>query len=98
MDRDFDNDFVNLYQINDVQDKSTVKVILLSGASDVSQGCLHQSGEDTSSSSFDTIILSSPDSATARSQWPTEFQIPKFPYDVEMQLQSANPSYQVEFS
>lgn len=98
MDHDFDNNFVNLNQINDIQDKSTVKVILLTDASSVSQGCLHQSGEDTSSSSFDTIILSSPDSATARSQWPTEFQIPKFPYDVEMQLQSENPSCQVEFS
>ncbi|XP_016109761.1 uncharacterized protein [Sinocyclocheilus grahami] len=91
MDSDFDN-FVNLNQISDIQDKSTVKVISLSDASDVSQGCLNQSGEDTSSSS-DTIILSSPDSATARSQWPTEFQITTFPYDVEMQLQSANQAF-----
>uniref|UniRef100_A0A8C1PIQ2 Uncharacterized protein n=1 Tax=Cyprinus carpio TaxID=7962 RepID=A0A8C1PIQ2_CYPCA len=89
MDSDFDNNFVNLNQISDIQDKSTVKVISLS---DVSQGCLNQSCEDTSSSS-DTIILSSPDSVTARSQWPTEFKIPTFPYDVEMQLQSANQAF-----
>lgn len=93
MNSDFDNNFVNLNQISDIQDKSTVKVILLSDASDVSQGCLNQSGEDTSLSSNDTIILSSPDSAMARSQWPTEFQIPTFPYDVEMQLQSANQAF-----
>ncbi len=93
MDSDFDNNFVNLNQISDIQDKSTVKVIPLSDASDVSQGCSNQSGEDTSSSSNDTIILSSPDSATARSQWPKEFKIPTFPYDVEMQLQSANQAF-----
>ncbi|XP_065129079.1 uncharacterized protein [Paramisgurnus dabryanus] len=95
MDTDFDNNFVNLNQISEIQDKSTVKVILLSDAPDVSQSVnsLNQSGEDTSSSSTDTVILPSPDSGTARSQWPTEFQIPTFPYDVEMQLQSANQAF-----
>lgn len=38
-------------------------------------------------------LLSSSDSETALSQWPAEFQIPKFPYDVEMQLQSANQAF-----
>lgn len=56
MDSNFDNNFVNLNQIIDIQDKSTVKVLSLSDASDVSQGCLNQNCEDTSSSS-DTIIL-----------------------------------------
>ncbi|XP_043114478.1 uncharacterized protein LOC122358691 [Puntigrus tetrazona] len=93
MDTDFDNNYVNLNKISDIQDKSTVKVISLTDDLDISQGCLNQSGEDTSLSSNDTIILSSPDSATARSQWPTEFQIPKFPYDVEIQLGSANQAF-----
>lgn len=93
MDSDFDNEFVNLQQIGDIQDKSTVKVITLSDVSDLSQGCLNQSEEETSLSSNDTIILSSPESASARSQWPKEFQIPRFPYDVEMQLQNANQAF-----
>ncbi|CAG5871601.1 unnamed protein product [Menidia menidia] len=46
----------------------------------------------SSSSSSDTIILSS-DSQTARSHWPTEFQIPNFTYFVEMQFRSANQAF-----
>lgn len=70
MDSDFDNDFVNLNQISDIQDKSTVKIIRLSDAPDLNQGNMSQSGEETSLSSSDTIILSSPE--TSRSQWPTQ--------------------------
>lgn len=92
MDSDFDNEF-NLNQISDIQDKSTVKIICLSDAPDLNQSNMSQSGEETSLSSSDTMLLSSPDSETARSQWPTEFQIPKFPYDVEVQLQSANQAF-----
>ncbi|XP_053287857.1 uncharacterized protein LOC128448968 isoform X3 [Pleuronectes platessa] len=92
MDSDFDNNFVNLSQISDIQDRGTVKVICMSDATDLNQGNINQSGEDTSSSSS-TIILSSPDSQTARSQWPTTFQIPKFPYDVEIQLEGANQAF-----
>lgn len=86
MDSDFDNAFVNHNQICDIQDKSTVKIIHLSAALDLSQGSMNQSEEGASlSSSSDTLTLSS-DSQTARSHWPTEFQIPYFSYDVEMQL------------
>lgn len=93
MDSDFDNEFVNLNQICDIQDKSTVKIIHLSDALDLSQGSMNRSEEGTSlSSSSDTLILSS-DSETARSHWPTEFQIPNFSYDVEMQLRSANQAF-----
>ncbi|XP_061905620.1 uncharacterized protein LOC133651640 isoform X1 [Entelurus aequoreus] len=89
MDSDFDNEFVNLNKICDIQDKSTVKIIRLSDALDLSQGSMNQSGEEASLSSSDTLKLSS-DSESSRSHWPTEFQIPKFSYDVEMQLRSAN--------
>ncbi|XP_029970153.1 uncharacterized protein LOC115404937 [Salarias fasciatus] len=91
MDSDF-NEFVNLNQISDIQDKSTVKIIHLSDALDLSQGSMNQSREEASSSSSDTIILSS-DSESSRSHWPKEFQIPKFSYDVEMQLRSANQDF-----
>lgn len=87
MDNDF-NEFVNLNQISSIQDKSTVKVICLSEPSDS-----NQSVEEASLSSSNTVLLSSPDPATARSQWPLEFKIPKFPYDVDMQLQKANQDF-----
>ena len=92
MDSDFDNEFVNLNKINDIQDKSTVKIISLAAAPDLNQDDVNQSGEGTSLSSSDTIIVSSPDS-DSRSPWPKEFQIPKFPYDVELQLESANQAF-----
>ena len=91
IDTDFDNEFVNLNQLSDIQDKSTVKIIPLSDAPDFNLGKMNQSGEETSSSSSDTIIISSPE--TSRSHWPTKFQIPKFPYDVELQLQSATQAF-----
>lgn len=62
MDSDFDNEFVNLNQISDIQDKSTVKIICLSDAPDLNQSNMNQSGEETSLSSSDTMLLSSPDS------------------------------------
>ena len=92
MDSDFDNEFFNLNQICDIQDKSTVKIIRLSDALDLSQGSMNQSGEEASLSSSDTLILYS-DSESPRSHWPTEFQIPKFSHDVEMQLRSANQDF-----
>ncbi|KAL3973686.1 NF-kappa-B inhibitor-like protein 2 [Sarotherodon galilaeus] len=91
MDSDFDNEFINLKRMDDIQDKSTVKVIRLTDASDFGEVGMNQ--KETSLSSSDTLLLSSSDSETARSQWPAEFQMPKFPYDVEMQLQSANQAF-----
>lgn len=61
VDSDFNNDFVNLNQIADIQDKSTVKIIRLSDAPE--QGSMSQSEEDASMSSSDTIILSSPETS-----------------------------------
>lgn len=84
MDSDFGNEFVNLNQMCDIQDKSTVKIIYLSDTLDLSQSSLNLSGEAASLSSSDTLILSS-DSMN--------LQIPKFSYDVEMQLQSANQDF-----
>lgn len=52
---------------------------------------MNQSGEEASLSSSETLILTS-DSESPRSHWPTEFEIPKFSYDVEMQ-RSANQDF-----
>ncbi|XP_041860332.1 uncharacterized protein LOC121651929 [Melanotaenia boesemani] len=93
MDTDFDNEFINLNQISGIQDKSTVKVIHISDAPDLSQSRMSESTDEASFSSADTILLSSSDSESTRSQWPTEFPIPKFPFDVEMQLNTANQDF-----
>lgn len=61
MDCDFNNEFVNLNQISNIQEKRTVKIICLSDVQDLNQGNMNQSGEETSLSSSDTILFSVPD-------------------------------------
>lgn len=56
------------------------------------------SSDDSSSLSsgcpFDTDILSSPESTPSRSSaWPVVFQIPRFSYDTELQLDRANAAF-----
>ncbi|XP_041949691.1 uncharacterized protein LOC121709989 isoform X3 [Alosa sapidissima] len=47
-----------------------------------------------STGSADTVILSSPEHTTRRSQcWPTEFPIPRFAYDTELVLASRNEAF-----
>ena len=57
-------------------------------ASPISSQSSHSTG------SADTVILSSPEHVTQRSQrWPTEFPIPRFAYDTELVLASRNESF-----
>ena len=102
MDADFGNEFTNLTSVSEIEDKSTIKLIfdsgLLSGASPTPYSAPSTShcGEDSSlsSGSFDTDILSSPDSAASRSSgWPVVFVVPRFPYDCELQLEKANAAF-----
>ncbi|KAK2848244.1 hypothetical protein Q7C36_009926 [Tachysurus vachellii] len=109
MDADFNNEFTNLTSMSDIKDKSTIKVIFntvashhpaLSGdsapqpysavasahSSDVSVSLL-------SSTSFDTDILSSPESISRFSAWPLGFKVPRFTYDAEVQLEMANAAF-----
>ncbi|CAL9695391.1 unnamed protein product [Knipowitschia caucasica] len=56
---------------------------------------IHESEDANSSwkdtSSMDTVILSSPEHSTQRSQtWPSDFPIPRFAYDTELVLASGN--------
>lgn len=60
--------------------------------------CIQFAEEDSSSlspgCSFDTDILSSPESTSSRSSaWPAVFQVPRFSYDTELQLDRANTSF-----
>uniref|UniRef100_A0A0F8AWM6 Sterile alpha motif domain-containing protein 3 n=1 Tax=Larimichthys crocea TaxID=215358 RepID=A0A0F8AWM6_LARCR len=106
MDMEFGNEFTNLLSISDVQDKGTIKVIFISDAlvqpgglapppSPVSaSSCSPDDSSLSSGCSFDTDILSSPESSSSRSSaWPVPFQVPRFSYDTELQLDRANAAF-----
>lgn len=100
MDKDFGNDFFNLSSTSDLEDLGTLKVIqqeaiqpLFDVTETASSSTVH-SDDSSSLASNDTIILSSPESLSSRSQqWPSDFQIPLFSYNTERQLEKANSEY-----
>lgn len=107
LDTDFD-DFLNLTSTVDLQDKGTVKVVaqsayvvcslssadtdIRSSTSSPSPSCLSVSPTTSDVASAST---SEPSSCTKlRSEtWPTNFPIPKFPYEVELELQKAHEEF-----
>ncbi len=107
LDMDFD-DFLNLTSTVDLQDKGTVKVVaqsayvdcslssadtdIRSSTSSPSPSCLSVSPTTSDVASAST---SEPSSCTKlRSEtWPTNFPIPKFPYEVELELQKAHEEF-----
>lgn len=107
MDTDFDNEFTNLDSISDVLDKGTLRVIFNSETPRLPDGSpppfysaaaavrsLDDSSSFVSGSSFDTNILSSSESTSSRSSsWPLVFNIPKFSYETELQLEKANTAF-----
>ncbi|XP_028298033.1 uncharacterized protein LOC114460299 [Gouania willdenowi] len=109
MDAEFGNEFSNLLSISDVQDKGTIKVIYISDAQPggstpppfapppslaSSSSCSPNDSSVSSGSSFDTDILSSPESTSSRlTAWPVVFQVPRFSYDAELQLDRANAAF-----
>ncbi|XP_034017420.1 sterile alpha motif domain-containing protein 3 [Thalassophryne amazonica] len=55
---------------------------------------VHPASSACSSGSQDTLILSSPEHVTRRTQrWPTEFPVPNFAYDTELVLASGNENF-----
>lgn len=104
MDQDFGNDFFNLNSTTELQDLGTIKVIhqqtnppLISATESSSSLSLSFESDDAASlASNDTIILSSPESVSSRTQqWPEDFAIPQFSYDTELQLEKGNTEYRV---
>ncbi|XP_057178886.1 uncharacterized protein LOC130555713 isoform X2 [Triplophysa rosa] len=80
-DPDFSNALCNVSDINDLPERATLKIIPLSTS--------------PSSSQADTIILSGSDtseklSAERQSEWPEDFEIPKFSVNVEYRLRQGN--------
>ncbi|KAI3361645.1 hypothetical protein L3Q82_002010 [Scortum barcoo] len=103
MDNDFDQ-FMDLTSTADIQDKSTVKVIMSREQPTQSAShCLSAPFHGTDDSSADTDILSSSSSESTTSTsslrcqgWPLSFPIPLFTYEVDMQLSVANQKFLAE--
>uniref|UniRef100_A0A3P9DJI5 PB1 domain-containing protein n=1 Tax=Maylandia zebra TaxID=106582 RepID=A0A3P9DJI5_9CICH len=104
MDQDFGNDFFNLNSTTELRNLGTIKVIhqqtnppLISADQSTSSLSLSfESDDGISVASNDTIILSSPESMSSRTQqWPEDFAIPQFSYDTELQLERGNTEYRV---
>lgn len=99
-DKDFGDVFVNLTNTGELQSLGALKIIPLpdedSFTAQTNDGT--QSNDDALSSvgsgdTDDTIILSPPGSetvSTRNQQWPKEFNIPRFSYDTELQLERGN--------
>ncbi|KAE8289517.1 hypothetical protein D5F01_LYC11219 [Larimichthys crocea] len=104
MDQDFGNDFFNLNSTTELQNLGTIKVIhqqtnppLISDLQSTSSLSISfESDDGASGASNDTIIVSSPESVSSRTQqWPEDFAIPQFSYDTELQLERGNTEYRV---
>lgn len=113
MDPDFNNEFMNITSVQDIQDRSTIKLLYTTNEMDFSPCsskqpvprtlgssgtpvCSQKSPSVSSLSSSDqdsTIILTRSDSELRALAWPREFHIPRFPYDVELQLQRGNEGF-----
>ncbi|KAF6736123.1 hypothetical protein FQA47_023117, partial [Oryzias melastigma] len=107
MDVEFGNEFTNLVSVNEIQDKSTIEVIVNLAETIQDSGLTlspnstaavfmppDQSASNSSGTSFNEDILSLPESASTRSSgWPLSFQVPRFSYDAELQLSKANSAF-----
>jgi len=101
LDKDFGDVFVNLMDTGELQSLGTLKIIPLPDEDSFTAQTndLTQMTNDDALSSVDsgdtddTIILSPPGSetvSTRNQQWPKEFNIPRFSYDTELQLERGN--------
>ncbi|KAF6729752.1 hypothetical protein FQA47_009551, partial [Oryzias melastigma] len=100
MDRDFDNEFVNLTSMKEIEDKSTLKVTLVEEAVDsIAHGTLYQLGRcysnnfGNSSICDDHPIIASSSSSFSRSSWPEVFNVPNFSLDAEFKIQEGQNNY-----
>ncbi|XP_013885942.1 sterile alpha motif domain-containing protein 3 [Austrofundulus limnaeus] len=87
-DPEFNNEFCNLTHVSELPEKPTIKIIPTFELVPVTTS-LNLSSDSVSLA--DTEILSV--SSERSSQWPEEFEIPKFPVDVEFRLRQGNLLY-----
>lgn len=87
-DRDFDNELCNLTNLADLPEgRATLKVTVKNAIESY----------HTDSTSDTASLASTPsreDISTRRKRWPEVFEIPRFSYDVELQLKRGNEAYQ----
>ncbi|XP_070402493.1 uncharacterized protein [Nothobranchius furzeri] len=99
MDVLFGNEFVNLTSMEEIENKTTIKVVYTScqpqdQAEDSFSFPSTSAPDYTLSSSGDsTVILSSPESMSSRSSWPDLFCVPRFTYDAEVKLGKAHVAF-----
>lgn len=88
-DRDFDNELCNLTNLSDLpEERATLKVtVKKANESYHTDSTLDTASLDSSTGSLEDI-------STRRQPWPKVFEIPRFSYDVELQLKSGNTAYQ----
>lgn len=104
MDALFGNELMNLTSMDEIQNRSTIRVIPVTETSapqcSTSATALgHHVPEESlplSSGCVDTDLLSSPESSgssSSRSSWPSIFHVPQFCYDAELKLEQGNAAY-----
>ncbi|XP_013875869.1 uncharacterized protein LOC106525995, partial [Austrofundulus limnaeus] len=103
MDPLFNDDFMNLTSVSEIQNRGTIKVVNLSDPTILQSPVSSAGCRSPSTSSFsgvscpDTDILSSAESqsepSTSRSFWPAKFCVPQFSFDSELKLERANAEY-----
>lgn len=104
MDSLFGNEFFNVTSISEIEDRGTLKVIDSSKPNTHDDAFSVHSVPSPQSSSVcsnnspslsvvDTDVLSSSESTSSRSSWPSIFHVPKFSYDAELKLQKANVDF-----
>lgn len=109
MDPEFNNEFMNITSVQELQDRSTVKIAFMPAFGCSSQeypssyssstGSPENSLRNSSVSSFNssgsnsTISLEHSDSELRNRAWPREFSVPQFPHSVEIQLQRGNDTF-----
>ncbi|XP_030586383.1 uncharacterized protein LOC115781106 isoform X2 [Archocentrus centrarchus] len=103
MDPLFNDDFMNLTSVSEIQNRGTIKVVNLSDPTILQSPVSSAGCRSPSTSSFsgvscpDTDILSSTESqsepSTSRSLWPDKFCVPQFSFDSELKLDRANAEY-----
>lgn len=88
-DKDFDNELCNLTNLSDLpKERATLKVTV----KNATESYHTDSTLDTASLESSTGSLE--DTSTRRQPWPEVFDIPRFSFDVELQLRRGNEAYQ----
>ncbi|MEQ2186914.1 hypothetical protein GOODEAATRI_033740 [Goodea atripinnis] len=95
MDTLFDNSFMNLTSMDEIEDKATVKVIYTTceaqDAGALSFPCSAITPpRDMTSDSGGCAVIPTSESTSSRSLWPDTFIVPRFSYDAELKLEKAH--------